>query len=120
MLIYIDDLVLVGNVITEITNIKSFLHHTFNIKDLGHLKYFLGLEIYRSHTNIHLCQCKYALDIFSVTGLLGSKSVCSHMQHNPRLQQNFGTLLSDNAPYRQLVGQLIYLTIIRPDMSCDV
>jgi hypothetical protein len=60
LLIYVDDLVLAGNDLEEITAIKSFLHQKFKIKDLGYLKFFLGLEISRSQHGIHLCQRKYA------------------------------------------------------------
>lgn len=52
LLVYVDDLVLTGNDITEINSIKSFLDQTFKLKDLGHLKYFSGLKISRSHVGI--------------------------------------------------------------------
>lgn len=54
ILVYVDDLIVTGNNLLEINAIKDFLHQSFKIKDLGYLKYFLGLEISRSHTGIHL------------------------------------------------------------------
>ena len=43
------------------------------MKDLGILKYFLGVEVIRNPTGIFLCQRKYALDIISEVSLLGAK-----------------------------------------------
>ncbi|XP_024626820.1 uncharacterized mitochondrial protein AtMg00810-like [Medicago truncatula] len=120
LLIYVDDLVLAGNDLEEITTIKSFLNQKFKIKDLGYLKFFLGLEISRSHHGIHLCQRKYALDLLNDTGLLASKPTTSPMQRGTKLQQDSGTVMDDPTSYRQLVGQLIYLTNTRPDISYAV
>lgn len=59
ILVYVDDLLLAGNNISKIQNIKSYVDKTFTIKDLGHLKYFLGFKIARSSQGISLCQRKY-------------------------------------------------------------
>jgi len=57
----------------DIKEIKNQLHATFKIKDLGQLKYFIGLEISRTHEGIHVCQRKYALNILANTGMLNAK-----------------------------------------------
>jgi len=48
LLVYVNDVVLTGNNITEINVVKAHLHSRFHIKDLGPIKYFLGLEVFRS------------------------------------------------------------------------
>ncbi|XP_014506550.1 uncharacterized protein LOC106766331 [Vigna radiata var. radiata] len=73
LLVYVDDNVLAGNSMEEINCIKELLHKKFRIKNLGELKYFLGLEVARSKKGIHLCQRKYALDILEETGTQGCK-----------------------------------------------
>lgn len=108
------------NDINEITFMKFFMHQTFKIKDLGHLEYFLGLEISRSHAGIHPCQQKYALELMFVIGFLGAKPLSSHMQLNTRLQQTSSELLTDPTPSRQLAGKLINLTNTQPNLSYSV
>lgn len=63
ILVYVDDLILTGNNIKEITYTKQFLDIKFSIKDLGHLKYFLEFEIAKFSQDISLCQRKYTLDL---------------------------------------------------------
>jgi len=73
LLIYVDDILIAGNNMKEIQAIKSSLNAAFAIKDLGQLKFFLGLEIARTKKGIHVCQRKYALEILSDKGMIGAK-----------------------------------------------
>ena len=53
---YVDDILVASNDIDSITQLKGFLDSKFKIKDLGPLRYFLGIEIARSSKGIYLCQ----------------------------------------------------------------
>ena len=70
---YVDEIIIIGNDMTGISLLKSFLHGQFHTKDLGMLKYFLGIEVMRSTDGIFLSQRKYVLDILSETGKLAAK-----------------------------------------------
>lgn len=70
---YIDDMVIIGNNEQAINDLKKFLSSCFKIKDLGPLRYFLGIEVARSKDGITVCQRKYTLDILEEAGLLGAK-----------------------------------------------
>ena len=120
LLVYVDDLVLTGNDSQTCSQFKSYLSQCFHIKDLGILKYFLGIEVARSPKGIFLCQRKYALEIVDECGMLGSKPVAFPMETNHKLALATGKLLSDPTQYRRLVGRLIYLTITRPELCYAV
>lgn len=120
LLIYVDDIILADNDIHEIESIKTTLHTAFKIKDLGHLKYFLGLEIAQSKAGIHICQMKYALDILEECGMVASKPVTTPITKATQLSAETSTPLPDPGSYRRLIGKLIYLTTTRPDISFSV
>ncbi|XP_054812205.1 uncharacterized mitochondrial protein AtMg00810-like [Prosopis cineraria] len=120
LLVYVDDVILAGNDTAEIHRIKVFLDAKFKIKDLGPLKYFLGLEIARSNAGLSVCQRKFALDILSDCRVLAARLVSTPMDRSTKLSQDSGSSLEDPSVYRRLVGRLLYLTTTRPDLSYAV
>lgn len=120
ILVYVDDLIISGNSSEEIKLFKEYLSTCFHMKDLGFLKYFLGLEISRNASGIYVCHRKYASDIVMDTGLLGCKPVGSPMDQNHKLSLATGPILEDPESYRRLVGRLIYLISTRPDLTYAV
>jgi len=120
LLIYVDDIMLVGNNLQEIQHVKTHLHNSFSIKDLGILCYFLGFEISHSPSGIVLNQRKYCLDLLSDNGLLACKPAFSPMEPSCPLSESEGSLLLNPSEYRRLIGHLLYLTHTRPDISFAV
>ena len=120
VLIYVDDILLSGNDLQEMERLKAFLFKRFRMKDLGDLKYFLGIEFSRSKKGIFMSQRKYALDILQDSGLLGARPHNFPMEQNLTLTLTDGALLKDPSRYRRLVGKLIYLTVTRPDITYPV
>ena len=119
LVVYVDDIVITGNDTTGISSLKSFLHTQFHTKDLGMLKYFLGVEVARSKKGIFLSQRKYVLDLLSETGKLGAKPFSTPMAPNSQLTKD-GELFEDPERYRRLVGKLNYLTVTRLDIAYSV
>ena len=82
LVVYVDDIVITGSDSKGILSLKSFLHSQFHTKDLGMLKYFLGVEVMRSKQEIFLSQRKYVLDLLSKIGKLGAKPCSTPMTSN--------------------------------------
>ena len=61
LIVYVDDIVLTGDDKVEIQHIKARLAKEFDMKDLGNLRYFLGMEIARNDSAISVSQQKYTL-----------------------------------------------------------
>jgi Reverse transcriptase (RNA-dependent DNA polymerase) len=76
----------------------------FGIKDLGKLKYFLGIEIAHSKKGLFLSQRKYVLDLLQETGKLGCKPVDTPIESNTKLGPNDGEVLTDISQFQRLVG----------------
>ncbi|GJV50332.1 ribonuclease H-like domain-containing protein [Tanacetum coccineum] len=73
LLVYVDDIIITGDSVSDIEKFKVFLKSKFMIKDLGKLKYFLGIEVIDTDKGIYLNQRKYVLDLLSKYGILACK-----------------------------------------------
>ena len=65
LLLYMDDMIIIGDDLSGIQELKDFLSQQFEMKDLGHLSYFLGLEITHSIDDIYITQANYASELLS-------------------------------------------------------
>ncbi|GAA0163745.1 transmembrane signal receptor [Lithospermum erythrorhizon] len=92
VLVYVDDILVATNNSTLYVSIKQYLHHCFQLKDLGPLKYFWVL----------------------------TKPVSTPLPENHHLAANPGSVFSEAARYRRIVGRILYLTLTRPDIMYAV
>jgi len=88
-------MIITGNDTATVGKLKRFLHNHFRIKDLGNLKYFLGIEVAYSKQGIAISQRKYTLDILKDAGMIGSRPTKIPMEQNQRLTPSEGELLKD-------------------------
>uniref|UniRef100_A0A803N1T9 Reverse transcriptase Ty1/copia-type domain-containing protein n=1 Tax=Chenopodium quinoa TaxID=63459 RepID=A0A803N1T9_CHEQI len=79
VLVYVDDLLIIGDDEDYIVLFKKQLDKEFTIKDLGEMRYFLGLEVSNTCEGIILNQRKYVLDVLDFIGL--SRCKLSLLQH---------------------------------------
>lgn len=69
LIVYVNDMVLTSDGPNEMKAFQGYLATKFKIKDLGKLKYFLGIKVVRSKHGIFLSQRKYVLDLLTKTGM---------------------------------------------------
>ena len=63
LIVYVDHIIITGEYLEEMVDLKKILAREFEMKDLGNLRYFLGMEVARSSSRISVTQRKYVLDL---------------------------------------------------------
>lgn len=117
LIVYVDDIVVTVNDAEAIKILKLQLTKDFEIKDLGPLKYFLGIKVARSPRGIFLSQMKYVLDLLTKTNMLGCKPATTPINPNHILTDAQDVRLIDVGKYQSLVGRMIYLSLTSPDIA---
>lgn len=108
---------MVGNDLERIQQIKKQLDGAFSIKDLGQLKYFVGIEVAKIQGRIVFSQRKYVLDILKDSGMLGCKPSLFPIKQNLKLDRGVKEEQVDANQYRRLIGRLLYLQATRTDVT---
>ncbi|CAN1170240.1 Retrovirus-related Pol polyprotein from transposon TNT 1-94 [Linum perenne] len=120
LIVYVDDIIITGNDPKEIKLIKQKLGAQFEIKDLGNLKFFLGMEFARSKDKLFVNQRKYVIDLLEETGMMDCRPVDTPMDANLKLRVCAKEEVKNQERYQRLVGKLIYLAHTRPDIAFAV
>ncbi|RVW49858.1 Retrovirus-related Pol polyprotein from transposon RE1 [Vitis vinifera] len=118
LIVYVDDIILTGDDTGEVERLKKVLATEFEVKDLGQMRYFLGMEVARSRKGISISQRKYVLDLLTETGMLGCKPSDTPIKARNRMESDGKPV--DREKYQRLVGRLIYLSHTRPDIAFAV
>ncbi|XP_073290971.1 uncharacterized protein [Primulina huaijiensis] len=104
----------------ETHRLKQVLSKEFEIKDLGRLRYFLGMEVGRTKDRIAISQRKYVMDLLKDTGTIGCKASETPMDSTSKLVARGNEPACNKDQYQRLVGKLIYLAHTRPDIGFSV
>jgi hypothetical protein len=120
-LVYVDDIELAGpRGSPVISRLKQELAGIFDIRDLGASSYFLGMEIERKRDEgtVKLSQKKLTGEILSRFGMQEAKGKSVPLSQAEKLTRNGEPLNTEEHPYRELVGSLLYLSVCtRPDIA---
>lgn len=119
LLVYVDDIILMSKNEINLHKAHLFLKTEFNVKDLGEVSTYLGLDIVRTQESILISQesaINRLLDKFNMTDCKGAETP---MEVNFTTDDNETITL--DIPYRELIGSLLYLaTSTRPDICFAV
>ena len=92
-------MIITGSDSVGIARLKQSLSSCFEMKDLGSLHYFLGLEVLSDPSGIYLCQAKYTSDLLSKAGITDNIAASTPLEHNLHLAPNAGPPLRDPTLY---------------------
>lgn len=118
--VYVDDLIIAASDDGLIHDTKKMLHTRFKMKDLGKLKYCLGIQVSQTEDSLKISQSKYINDLLEWFNMKNC---------NPSITPMDKTILgapvhasgSTEFPYHELVGSLQYLSVAtRPDITAAV
>ena len=115
LLLYVDDLFVTG-MDGLIVDTKRKLAAEFEMKELGMMHYFLGMEVGQSVDGIFLGQGKYAVEILKRFGMMDCNPMATPMESNLKLLSDASSETLDATMYCQMIGSLMYLVNMRPDI----
>jgi Reverse transcriptase (RNA-dependent DNA polymerase) len=120
LIIYVDDMIITGDDCTKIEKLEKMLSEEFEMKILGGLNYFLGIEVSRNKMGIFISQRKYILDLLAEVGMLDYKPADTPMVQNVKLCVDPDQIPTNKDQYQRIMGKLIYLSHTRPDIAYAV
>eukprot|EP00253_Pinus_taeda_P001473 PITA_01473 len=121
LVLYVDNLFLIS-ADPLIHKCKRELASEFEMKDLGLMHYFLGLEVWQNPREISLSQGKYVVNILERFGMVYCKPVTTPMELDFKKLSSSATgpILQNASEYHQLIGALMFLVNSRLDICFAV
>ena len=123
--LWVDDLIIMGKKMEAVENIKNKLRKEFEMKDMGELKYFLGIHVQRNREErtIHISQKAYITKVLKHFGMQNCKPASTPMAVGTKLLMT--TENDDNKvdprEYQSKVGSEMYAMVCtRPDTAYGV
>ena len=117
LLVYVDDILIIGSNFRLITQLKEHLQCTFQTNDLGPIHRYLGVQFDKVSTGLHMHQTEYALSILSLFNMEDCTPSFTPLLEGSTLSKDSGTPHVDVKIYRMLVGKLLFLTKTQPDIA---
>ncbi|GJR73362.1 putative ribonuclease H-like domain-containing protein [Tanacetum coccineum] len=114
--IYVDDIIF-GSTKKELcTEFEKLMHKKFQMSSMGELTFFLGLQVMQKEDGIFISQDKYVDEILKKFGFSTVRIASTPMETSKPLLKDAEAEDVDVHLYRSMIGSLMYLTSLRPDI----
>ncbi|GJS88374.1 putative ribonuclease H-like domain-containing protein [Tanacetum coccineum] len=114
--VYVDDIIFGSTKKSLCIEFKKMMHKKFQMNSMGELIFFLGLQVKQKEDGIFISQDKYVIEILKKFGFTDVKTASIPMEtHKPLLKDAYGEDVDEHL-YRSMIGSLMYLTSLRPDI----
>ena len=90
IVVYADDVIITSDCEEDIDQVKGLLKSEFDMKGLGKMMYFCGIEVIQTADGIWLLQQKYVLDMLEKFGMTGCKPIATPIEENAKLRPDVG------------------------------
>jgi hypothetical protein len=118
--VYVDDIVFGGSSNSLVTRLAEDMSREFEMSMMGELQFFLGLQIKQSKEGTFVHQAKYTKDIVRKFKMDDSKAMKTPMSTTTALDADEEDEHVGQKEYRSMIGSLLYLTAMRPDIQFSV
>jgi hypothetical protein len=118
--IYVDDIIFESTNQDFCEEFGKMMANEFEMSMIGELSYFLGLQIKQLKNGTFMSQGKYIKDMLKKFGMNESKAISTLMGTNGNLDSDTSGNMVDQKLYRSMIGSLLYVTALRPDVMFSV
>ncbi|GJW69874.1 putative ribonuclease H-like domain-containing protein [Tanacetum coccineum] len=118
--VYVDDIIFGSTKKSLCTEFEKMMHKKFQMSSIGELTFFLGLQVKQKEDGIFISQDKYVTEILKKFGFTDVKTVSTPMETHKLLLKDEDGEEVDVHLYRSMIGSLMYLTSLRPDIMFAV
>ncbi|GJY03771.1 putative ribonuclease H-like domain-containing protein [Tanacetum coccineum] len=118
--VYVDDIIFGSTRKKMCTEFEKMMHKKFQMSSMGELTFFLGLQVKQKEDGIFISQDKYVNEILNKFGFSDVKTARTPMETQKALLKDADGEDVDEHLYRSMIGSLIYLTSLRPDIMFAV
>ncbi|GJX45716.1 putative ribonuclease H-like domain-containing protein [Tanacetum coccineum] len=113
---YVDDIIFGFTKKSLCTEFEKMMHKKFQMSSMGELTFFLGMQVKQKEDGIFISQDKYVTEILKKFGFTDVKTASTPMETQKALLKDEDGKEVDVHLYRSMIGSLMYLTFLRPDI----
>jgi isopentenyldiphosphate isomerase len=118
--IYMDDIIFGGSSHTLVARFQEMMESEFQMSMMGELTFFLGIQVKQTKQGTFVHQAKYMKDLMKKFNMAEVKPVSTLMSSVASLGPDEDDEVVDQREYRSMIGSLLYLTAIRPNIQFAV